>query len=304
MSNAAQPSAILTTQRSATKYTSPTVIACIRKGEDKKIYTGSMYWLGPSITDDQKDSFLKYHQECRKTLASLTDNKEKLATLRTMSEDQLIETVQSELDQVPSDATADFRAIALNEKGIPESWRKVAKATKLSGRGIRGFLALSVKDPNSISEDATTGWLNFWKKKDTVITGCKMLNRVEDGPLRVEADRQLHSLGSRYLDMKRTQEWPSASDATKLLQSKAYKGCKVITVSEALLSLPMFEDVRYTRSSEELSRYSDRTPEDCLSAHKEAPANLTETSMRLHTADGRNEPLIDVEEMPTRSHLH
>ncbi|WWD02596.1 hypothetical protein V865_000636 [Kwoniella europaea PYCC6329] len=267
------------TTEPASDATPSTVFVCLTRDLRNAIITDINASHGPTLREDQKEAFKQYKQECREASLSLAKDKSMSTFFRTSSIPNIIQTFQSRLNTITPNPSGS-RVIVVDGQDISESWIKFANRVKLDR--VCGHLVLSVKDPKAVSEGTSAkGW--FGPFKEAEITGCKIRNGLPSGPQRKGAYRRLHDFGSRYLDLKNSNVWPSESVATELSNRPEHFACRVVTVSEAMFSLPgMFEDVVYTRGngySDQGKRSDDHAPasEDLIDFEHETPANADKT---------------------------
>ncbi|WVQ68051.1 uncharacterized protein L199_006257 [Kwoniella botswanensis] len=268
------------TTEPASDATPSTVFVCLTRDLRNAIITDITASHGPTLRDNQKEPFKQYKEECREASLSLAKDKSMSTIFRTSSIPNIIQTFQSRLNTITPNPPGS-RVIVVDGQDISESWNKFANRVKLDR--VCGHLVLSVKDPKAVSgETLSKRW--FGSSKDAEITGCKIRNGRPSGPQREEAYRKLHDFGSRYLDEKNSNVWPGESVATELSNRPEHFGCGVVTVSEAMFSLPgMFEDVVYTRGngySDQGKRSDDHAPasEDLIDFEHETPANADKTA--------------------------
>ncbi|WWC93793.1 hypothetical protein V866_000629 [Kwoniella sp. B9012] len=269
------------TTEPATDGTPSTVFICLTKGSCNQIIADVRAIRGPSLRDDQKESFKRFKQRCyEKSLSMSKETGGKFSAFADNSIQSAVQTFQCGLDDMTPHPPGT-RVIAVDGKDILESWSKLATRNQLDR--ACGHLVLSVKDPKAVSGATfSKGW--FSSSKEAEITGCKIWNGRPSGPQRKEANKKLHDFGSRYLDLKNSNVWPGESVATELSNRPEHLGCGVVTVSEAMFSLPgMFEDVVYTRGnghSDQGKRSDDHAPasEDLIDFEHETPANADKTA--------------------------
>ncbi|OCF57252.1 hypothetical protein L486_04708 [Kwoniella mangroviensis CBS 10435] len=271
------------TAEPASDATPSTVFVCLTRDLRNAIFPGVTASHGPTLREDQKESFKRYKEECGEASLSLAEDKSMSKFFRTSSIPTIIQTFQSRLNTI-TPSPPGSRVVVVDGQDISESWNKFANRVK-SDR-VCGHLVLSVKDPKAVSgATSSKGWFGSFKEAE--ITGCKIRNGRPSGPQRKEASRRLHDFGSRYLDLKNSNVWPSESVATELSNRPEHFACGVVTVSEAIFSLPgMFEDVVYTRGdvySDQEQTSNDHAPanEDLIDFEEVSSAQTPATSANM-----------------------